>query len=232
MWCVCILRRCIHRPRCVTDVQYTHAPRSITQQLDAGARFIDLRATWTRGPSGGSSPYDWYALHLVETNHTNVFYMKAIAEWMRAHPTEVVVMSLTRHGDFCVNGTDQYPGTTPAIRQLLWQQAEVIFGDLLFDRSKFPLLNETSLATMVDAGMRLVMYVADYETSTRNSTLASNAQLVVNAYNAPLNEENPGLNLESELIFTASVGARAYYKAHNQFQLVHLSFSNDTAQIE
>jgi hypothetical protein len=53
---------------------------TITQQLDAGVRFIDLRVMLTGG--------DWRSLHFMQSKQTAVVYLKQLRAWMNAHPTE------------------------------------------------------------------------------------------------------------------------------------------------
>lgn len=42
---------------------------NITEQLNAGIRFIDFRVVYTSAPNASSgAPHDWYCLHMVQSN--------------------------------------------------------------------------------------------------------------------------------------------------------------------
>lgn len=91
---------------------------NITQQLDSGIRFIDFRIMYTAGPNTSESlhgvipnrsaltalpradytDYDWYCMHFGETNHKAVTYLEAIRDWLQAHPTEIVMIWFSKHG--------------------------------------------------------------------------------------------------------------------------------------
>ena len=108
---------------------------TLTEQLDGGARFIDFRITFSRPPSddaegrgsGSGSDntnddgsYNWYGVHTLETRQPALTYLAELKEWLVSHPTELVVVWLSRHSSTCATGTDQFPGTTPADRQACW----------------------------------------------------------------------------------------------------------------
>ena len=40
--------------------------------------------------------------------------MQQIRNWLDAHPNEIVVMWLSKHGSECSTGVNQYPNTTIA----------------------------------------------------------------------------------------------------------------------
>lgn len=41
---------------------------------------------------------DWYCLHFGETNNKAMYYLTAAREWMDAHPSEIVIFWISRHG--------------------------------------------------------------------------------------------------------------------------------------
>jgi hypothetical protein len=143
---------------------------NITEQLNSGMRFVDFRLVWSKGPQK-FTPYDWYSLHLVQTNQKALVYFQEIRTWLDSHPNEIVVMMLTRHGNTCLNNTDQYPGTTPEIRQSFWKSVESVFQGMLFDTS-VSRANETSVSSLLARGHRVVMYAADWANFTNSSPLA------------------------------------------------------------
>ena len=108
---------------------------NMTQQLENGIRFIDFRIMYTARPSTPNSDKDWYCLHGCQTEHTAITYLKEARAFLDAHPKEILTFWASRHGDNRPEGTDQYPDTTPAIRQAFFHQVEAVFEGLLFGAS-------------------------------------------------------------------------------------------------
>jgi hypothetical protein len=139
--------------------------RNISQQLDAGVRFLDLRCTFSEPPSStagagrGRQQMQWVGLHFVETILAFNAYLVDIRRWLDAHPLEIVVVSVTRHGDFCLNGPDQFPGCDQSDKDALWQQLSSAFEGLLVDHS-LGFLNETTVQQLLDRGQRVVLCAA------------------------------------------------------------------------
>ena len=146
---------------------------SIQQQLDNGIRFLDLRMMYEytdkRDP-------DWYSLHFMQSNAKMLTYMTTIRDWMVQHPTEVVVMWLSKHGSTCATGNDAYPNTSTAIKQAFWAKIEALFQGMTLsgnDKSAPPVrVNETSVVDMVARNARAVFYVSDYVETTGSSAEA------------------------------------------------------------
>ena len=76
---------------------------TITQQLDAGIRFLDVRMMMEYT----DEPHEWYSLHMMQSRDTSLHYFHEVRSWMDAHPTEVVVMWLSKHGNECATGQEQ-----------------------------------------------------------------------------------------------------------------------------
>jgi hypothetical protein len=136
---------------------------SIWQQLDTGIRFFDLRCTFSRPAAGAGSqrgPYisahEWVGLHFVETVLAFTEYLADIRHWLDAHPQELIVLSITRHGDFCLNGPEQFPGCDQSQKDALWQAVTATFDGLLVDHS-LSSLNETTLLELLQRGQRVVV---------------------------------------------------------------------------
>jgi hypothetical protein len=137
---------------------------NITQQLDAGIRFFDLRCTFSRPPAdaAGSRLGDrhatehWFGLHFVETVLAFTEYLADVRRWLDAHPQEVIVLSVTRHGNFCLDGPAQFPGCDESEKDALWQALTSSFNGLLFNQSQGS-LNETTLNSMLSRGQRVVL---------------------------------------------------------------------------
>lgn len=130
---------------------------TVTQQLDAGIRFLDIRMMLEYT----ETPPVWYSLHMLESIGTSVQYFKDIRAWMDVHPAEVVVMWLSKHGSECSTGNDQYPNVSIQQKQDFWKEILGIFDGLSVDFSVTN-LNETPVREMITRGHRAVFYVADY----------------------------------------------------------------------
>ena len=78
---------------------------NVTQQLDGGVRFLDFRIQYTEPPknSATQTDADWYCLHFVQSQNTVLTYLQQVRAWLVAHPTEVVVMWMSKHGSECNN---------------------------------------------------------------------------------------------------------------------------------
>jgi len=130
---------------------------NLTQQLDAGIRFLDLRATFSRpAAAAGAQAQEWVGLHFVETVSAFAAYLQQLRLWLDAHPLEIVVMSVTRHGDFCLNGPAQFPGCSQRDKDVLWQALVSALDGLLVDHS-LSALNETSVQQLLSRGQRVVV---------------------------------------------------------------------------
>ena len=128
----------------------------IPQQLDAGIRFLDLRATFSRPPATARAAEEWVGLHFVETVLAFSNYLADIRVWLDAHPQELLVVSVTRHGDFCLNGPDQFPGCSQGDKDALWRVIVQTFSGLLVDHS-LGALNETTVQQLLSRGQRVVV---------------------------------------------------------------------------
>merc|ERR1719223_743124 len=95
---------------------------TVTQQLDAGVRFLDFRIMYTGGA--------WRSLHCVQSNGIATDYFKEVRAWMDAHPTEVIALWLSKHGSECKTGNDQYPGVSADTKQALFKEILQIFNGL------------------------------------------------------------------------------------------------------
>jgi len=130
---------------------------TISQQLDAGVRFLDVRMMLEYT----DDPPQWYSLHMMQSTSKSVEYFREIRSWMDAHPSEVVVMWLSKHGNTCATGQDQYPNVSVEQKQAFWDEILAVFEGITVDFSQSN-LNVTALKTLVDRNHRAVFYVADY----------------------------------------------------------------------
>lgn len=70
-------------------------------------------------------------------------------------------MWLSKHGNTCATGQDQYPNVSIDQKRSFWAEILDVFQGLAVDFSQTR-LNETSLSSMVDRDHRAVFYVSDY----------------------------------------------------------------------
>jgi hypothetical protein len=66
---------------------------SITEQLDNGIRFLDIRVTFLRQENL------WYGNHYLITQHEIFYYFNQIREWLDSHEGEVIVIWISQHGE-------------------------------------------------------------------------------------------------------------------------------------
>jgi hypothetical protein len=142
---------------------------TITQQLENGIRFFDIRAMYEY--SDKLEAPDWYSLHCVESNHPSMTYFREINDFLNVHTSEVVVMWLSKHGSECAVGNDAYPNVSIATKQAFWDSIATLYADKIVDFAVTP-INSTSLRDMVAANQRVVFYVSDYAEFTNSSTKA------------------------------------------------------------
>jgi len=95
----------------------------ITTQLNNGVRFLDLRIMYEYTDKNP----DWYSLHFMESESPALKYFTEIKQWMDAHPSEIVVMWVSKHGTECSTGLDQYPNTPVDVKQAYWQKISDLF---------------------------------------------------------------------------------------------------------
>ena len=140
---------------------------NITQQLDSGIRFLDFRITYSRGPqkTDPSAPYHWYCLHMVESNQRAMAYLAEIRTWMDQHPSEIIVIWFSHHGD---QGADN-PYEVPAlVQQQFWGNFTQLFTGILYNfKEQGPLANNT-LNKMIAVNQRVVVYAGSYQNMTLN----------------------------------------------------------------
>ena len=131
---------------------------SITAQLDNGVRFFDIRLMYQYSDSISK---DWFSLHFMKSNFPSTKYFREIKTWLDDHPKELVVLWLSKHGNECATGEDQFPKTPVAVKQAFWGEIVDIFSSLLVDVSSMP-IHTTKLSTLVASNRRVVIYASDY----------------------------------------------------------------------
>ena len=216
---------------------------TLTQQLDAGIRFVDFRVIYTRPPNGtryNATGKDWYGLHFMQTREPALAYLAELKAWLDAHPKEFVVLWVTKHGSSCAKG--QYPDTPTAAKRAWWARVEALFGGLLFDRAggaggARQEANATTLAALARRNQRAFFYVADYADFTGSSTKAYDACVHLDNRLGSGIDGAPGRNEEAALTselaeFSGARATKAAHKASNTFYLRSMATSSPTRQIE
>jgi hypothetical protein len=149
----------------------------VVAQLNGGIRFLDVRVSYEYGKGDDSSKH-WYAIHGAQTNHQLQYFFDKVKTWLVDHPTEVLVIWMTRHGNCDKTVEEQFPGTSPKILKAFWQSIEQTFTN----KNKSMLFNfngdhqsvfGTPLKQMVQAGQQIVFMTASWEEFTGSSPLAA-----------------------------------------------------------
>ena len=142
---------------------------------------------------------DWYSLHCLESNKLALEYLKELKNWMLSHPSEVVVLWMTKHGSEDATGDDAYPGVKPSDKQAYWSQIVDLMDGLIIDTTvSSP--NSTAINDLVARGHRLIPYVGDYAEFT--------GDLSKYAMDGSLMDNQLGSSVDSE-VSTATQGAKA-----------------------
>ncbi len=167
---------------------------SVTSQLNNGIRFIDFRIMYEYSDKNP----DWYSLHFMETVENAITYFIAIKNWLELHPSEVVVLWLSKHGNTDATGEDQYPKTPVEVKQAFWNSIINVFKNLLTDFTQTQ-INTTPLQEMIARNHRIVIYASDYAEFTNNSKYALNANLIQNHVGPGVSNETAAILWEREL---------------------------------
>ncbi|XP_075395354.1 PI-PLC X domain-containing protein 1-like [Tenrec ecaudatus] len=100
---------------------------TVTEQLDAGVRYLDLRvAHMAKG-----SPKNLHFVHMVYTTALVEDTLTEISEWLESHPREVVILA-------CRN----FEGLGEDLHEYLVSCIKNIFGDMLCPRGEVPTLRQ------------------------------------------------------------------------------------------
>jgi len=200
---------------------------TITEQLDAGIRFIDFRMMLEYS----DAELPWLSLHMVQSQQLALEYFTEIREWMDSRPGEVVVLFVSKHGSACKTGEDQYPNVTISQKQEMWSNMLSIFEGLVVDFSMTK-LNETDIGTMLDRNHRVVFYMADYAEMTGSSRYALDQ-----CNDVDNGSQNPGVfDLDAAIPWQQNMYAAAMERKEDDFKdqkfyKVSLATGGSTTQI-
>ena len=115
------------------DIESFLRDQSMTQRLDViaqlngGVRFLDVRITLE------DEGQEWYGVHFMQTYHPVLYYLHQVRSWLDEHPSEIVVIWLSKHGVPDATGDSQYPGASIEAKHKFWERYCAIFDGLLFD---------------------------------------------------------------------------------------------------
>ncbi|XP_039101223.1 PI-PLC X domain-containing protein 1 [Hyaena hyaena] len=99
----------------------------VTEQLDAGVRYLDLRVAHVLG----GSEKNLHFVHMVYTTALVEDTLTEISEWLESHPREVVILACR-----------DFEGMTDELHEYLVTCIRNIFGDMLCPRGEVPTLNQ------------------------------------------------------------------------------------------
>ena len=138
---------------------------NITEQLNGGVRFLDIRMTMEQ------EGHVWYGVHFMQTKRPVMDYLVQIKEWLDDHPKEIIVIWLSKHGLPGAVGEDQYPGASREDKDLFWASFCRLFEGLLIDTtvSQF---NSTTIGKLIERSHRVVTFATDYVEFTNSSRFA------------------------------------------------------------
>ncbi|XP_039770108.1 PI-PLC X domain-containing protein 1 [Ornithorhynchus anatinus] len=117
---------------------------NVTEQLDCGIRYLDLRIAHV----ADGSEKNLHFVHMVYTTALVEDTLTEISEWLQQHPKEVVILA-------CRN----FEGMTDGLHQYLVSCIKNIFGDTLCPRDEF-----RSLQQLWERGYQVVVSYEDEET--------------------------------------------------------------------
>ena len=138
----------------------------------------------------------WYSLHFLQTNQPSLTYLSEIRTWLDAHPDEIVVLWVSRHGNQDATGTDQYPDTDPETKAAYFAEMLAVFDGLVVDHST-TMINSTSVTDMLERNHRVVIYATDYDEFTGGgSPYALDGRLIDNQLGSSVDDEAAAIESE------------------------------------
>ena len=51
-----------------------------------------------------------------------LFLKKLVRAWLDAHPSEIITLWISKHGNECATGNEAYAGIKPSTKQAFWAQ--------------------------------------------------------------------------------------------------------------
>lgn len=158
---------------------------TLTQQLDNGIRFIDLRIMIERdGTTTNNNSSTWYSIHFMQSNHDILHYLQELKQWLVQHPKEILVVWLSKQGDTAATGNGQYPSVLPEDKHAFWCSYVSAMDGLMLDTRESD-IHSTSVANMIRRNHRLITFCSDYFEFTQPAPhFALDAKRIENTYDA------------------------------------------------
>jgi hypothetical protein len=228
-----ILRLCC--PQCALAVScVARQPRSIpapslNPRHVCGPSIARVQVMYTQGP-GSNASYGWYCLHFTQSNQPALTYLAEVAAWVRAHPTELLVMWLSWHGDSC-DTAGTFPDVPTAAMHSLWAAFQTLFDGLLLDAS-VSALNQTTVGQLLARGHRVATYWSPAFNFTGGSPLAQDGCLIDNNGDGVDLYGIPNAVARLGAMVASAAAARAASAAINHFMLYSAAASVPGQQIE
>lgn len=198
---------------------------TLSQQLDNGIRFVDLRIMWEHDKS------EWFSIHFMQSTHPAEEYLRQIRVWLDEHPHEIVVLWLSKHGSTTATGQHAYPGVSPTQKQQFWRKYTSMFDGLLLQTNESSIF-DTPVAQLIERNHRVISFVSDYAEFTQSSTQAMDAAKIENAY-----DKGEGVFHEGELLqthidyFKNATSNNAHNNANKGFTLLGMNTASPSWQI-
>lgn len=201
---------------------------NVTEQLDAGIRFFDFRTAYTAPPNETitNSNEDWYGMHMVQTVHTSFSFLQSMRRWIDEHPTEFIVVWMTRQGGTGKNSFD----VNHTVLIDFWRRVETLFDGVLFNHDSHR-VNETTYDEMMARNFRVIFYVTAFENFTDSSPYALSDRSIQNVWE--IVQVIPPAKAVSVVVdrFAHAAEHLKVTKANNDFYLLSLA-SQEVALIE
>jgi len=155
--------------------------------------------------------------------------LSQIRAWLDSHPQEIVVLWLSKHGNPCATGDDQYPSVSVDTKRAFWSQIQQVMGDLLVNHQKYP-LNSTTIADLISHNQRVVIYASDYVEFSNSSPFALDGCLIDNSLCSGVEKEPDCYKCHMNYFRDASK-ILAKDKAMNKFFLVSMASSGSGEEL-
>ena len=140
----------------------------VSDQLDHGVRFLDLRIMLVDDV--------WHGVHFLTTCEPAIGYFYAIRNFLNRHPSEIVVLWLSEHGEPHLTGPDQFPGVSREAKTQFWGSILEVFEDLAIPGNQV----KSPIGDLVARDKRVLFAISDYAEFTGNSELALDAGKFLN----------------------------------------------------
>jgi hypothetical protein len=176
---------------------------TLSQQLDNGIRYFDIRIMMENDTK------EWYSIHFMQSKQRATAYLQEIRDWLELHPHEIVVVTLSKHGDTSASGEAQYPDVSPDEKRKWWQEYLTVFDGLSLD-TRVSNIYKTSIADLIRRNHRVVTFASDYIEFTGESRFALDGARIHNyCLGQGVFDEIKTMNLHKQYFQNATVNNAA-----------------------